>query len=110
AVRLLVAEVVAAEEHVRRVPLGREPFVEYVVAEINEAAGLGVDFDLPSERHQRVAPLPAVPFGGRGRDRVADHQQLVAGDQRAGRRGGGGRGGGGRRGLRDGGRVGVAHL
>ena len=60
AIRLLIAEVVGAEEHVGGVPLRRKPLVEHRVAEVDEPARLGVDLDLPAERHQRLAQLAAV--------------------------------------------------
>ena len=80
----LVAAVVAAEEDHRRVPvlLGRriveQQLVEHAVAEVDEAARLGFDGDLPAERHDRLTHVVAVTRRRGREDRVADHQDPVA--------------------------------
>ncbi len=80
----LVAAVVAAEEHHCGVPvlLGRriveQHLVEHTVAEVDEAARLGFDGDLPAERHDCLTHVIAVTRRRGREDRVADHQDPIA--------------------------------
>ncbi len=83
-VALLIAAVVGPEEHRGDVPVvvgardGVDDLVDHPVAEIDELAPFGLDLNGPAERDELVAHVRAVPGGGAGHDRIADHQHPVA--------------------------------
>jgi hypothetical protein len=82
----LVGPVVVAEHDDGDVPPGVEAIVEDSIAEVDEAPALGVDFDIPTARHELLAHLAAVARRRRRHDRVADHQHAWALDELTQRR------------------------
>ena len=79
----LVGAVVVAEHHHGDVPSGIETVVENALAEVDEAAALGIHLDLPAAGNQLLAHLTAVATRRRRHDRVADHQHTLAFDELA---------------------------
>jgi hypothetical protein len=63
-----IASIVAPEEYNRSIPIvvarprvGVEHLVEHLVSKVHEAARLGLDLSRPTQWHEFLAELPAIP-------------------------------------------------